>query len=192
MQDCSNSTANALELLQSCTKPSILSLYEIPPPLYVVASVSNDVSVPSYQWKKSHSGYTRTEFLKSSLPIKMWLQMAFGRRRMYKSTSIKNNIMLCAACWAHFTCHHELWLASVGHPLSFLNNSSWGLSGGKHYQNITIPIFRLVLQNFAIPGCVPYIPFYRYIFSLLSSGWFVVAVCVSVSVRKLIDYIESW
>ena len=26
VQDCSNSTANALELLQSCTKPSILSI----------------------------------------------------------------------------------------------------------------------------------------------------------------------
>ena len=47
----------------------------------------------------------------------------------------------------------------------------------KNNQKIIIPIFRLILQNFAIPGCFPYILFYRYCFSLLSSGWFVIAVC---------------
>ena len=50
-------------------------------------------------------------------------------------------------------CHHELWPTSVSHPFSSLNSSS-GCGGGKHYQKITIPIFRLVLQNFAIPGCL--------------------------------------
>ena len=34
----------------------------------------------------------------------------------------------------------------VGHPSSFLN-SSWDLTGGKHYQKITITIFRFVLQE---------------------------------------------
>ena len=48
-------------------------------------------------------------------------------------------------------CHHELWQTSVSHPFSFLN-SSLGLAGGKHYQKISIPVFRVVLQNFAIPG----------------------------------------
>ena len=52
-------------------------------------------------------------------------------------------------CWARFMCHHELWPTSVSHPFSFLN-SSLGLAGGKHYQKITIPIFRLVLQNFLL------------------------------------------
>ena len=37
--------------------------------------------------------------------------------------------------------HHELW-PSVSHPF----NSSLGFAGGKHFQKITIPIFRLVLQ----------------------------------------------
>ena len=36
---------------------------------------------------------------------------------------------------------------------------SWGLSGGKHYQKVTIAIFRFVLQNFTIPGYFPYILF---------------------------------
>ena len=71
------------------------------------------------------------------------------------------------------------------HPFSFLN-SSLGLAGEKHYQKITIPIFRLVLQNFAIPGYFPYILFYCYLFFLLSSGWFVIAVCGSISVRELV------
>ena len=53
-------------------------------------------------------------------------------------------------------CHHELWPISVSHPFCSLN-SSLGFAAGKHYQKITIPIFRLVLQNFAIPGCFSYI-----------------------------------
>ena len=53
-------------------------------------------------------------------------------------------------------CHYKLWPTSVSQPFSFLN-SSLGLAGGKHYQKITIPIFRLVVQNFAIPGYFPYI-----------------------------------
>ena len=81
-----------------------------------------------------------------------------------------------------FMCHHELWPTSVSHPFSSLN-SSFGFAGGKHYQQITIPIFRLVLQNFAIPGCFPFILFYPYLFFLLSSGWFVIAACGSISVQ---------
>ena len=76
---------------------------------------------------------------------------------------IFSNLGLCAVCWAHFTCHHELWPTSVGHPFSFLN-SSWGLTGENITRsNITIAIFRFVLQDFTIPG---YIIFYRYLFSL--------------------------
>ena len=48
-------------------------------------------------------------------------------------------------------CRHELWPTSGSHPFS-LNSSLVGFARGKHYQKITIPIFRLILQNFAIPG----------------------------------------
>ena len=95
------------------------------------------------------------------------------------------NLGLCAAWWAHFMCHQELWPTSVSHPFSFLN-SSLGLAGEKHYQKITIPIFRLVLQNFALPGYFHYILFYCYLFSLLFSGWFVITVYGSMSVRELV------
>ena len=89
---------------------------------------------------------------------------------------------LRAVCWAHFMCHHQLWLTSVGHPFSFFN-SSWGLTGGKHYQKIIIAVFWFVLPNFIIPGYFPYILFHGCLFSLLSSGWFVIAVCGSISVQ---------
>ena len=59
---------------------------------------------------------------------------------------------LCAVCWAHFMCHHKLWPTSVSHPFSSVN-SSLGLTGGKYYQNITLPLFRLILQNCAFRGC---------------------------------------
>ena len=76
-------------------------------------------------------------------------------------------------------CHHELWPTSVSHPFSL--NSYLGSAGGKHYQEITIPIFRLVLQNFV--DCFPYILFYHNLLSLLSSDWFVIAVCASISLQ---------
>ena len=98
------------------------------------------------------------------------------------NNSFFSNFGLCAACWVCFMCRHELWLTSVSHPFSSLI-SSLGFARGKHYQKITIPIFRLVLQNFTIPGCFLYILFCRYLFSLLSSGWFVIAVCGSISVQ---------
>ena len=69
--------------------------------------------------------------------------------------------------------------------------SCLGLTGRKHYQKITIPIFRLIHQNFAFPGCFFCILLCHYLFSLLSSGWFVIAVCGSFSIRKLIEsYLE--
>ena len=56
-----------------------------------------------------------------------------------------SNLELCVARWARFMCHHELWPTSVSHLFSFLNSSS-GLAGGKHYQKITILIWKLVLK----------------------------------------------
>ena len=47
---------------------------------------------------------------------------------------------------------------------------------------IIIPIFRLVLHNFSPPDCLLYNLFCRYLPSSLSSGWFVIAVCGSISV----------
>ena len=87
-------------------------------------------------------------------------------------------------------CHHELWPTSVSHPFSFLNGSL-GFAGGKYYQKIIIAIFRLVLQNFAIPGCFPYILFLSLSF-LLTFFWllFFIAVCGSISVQGLVKYLE--
>ena len=58
-----------------------------------------------------------------------------------------NNPIYHASCWAHFTCHHELWPASVCNPYSSLSNP-FCLAGGNYYKKITIPIFRLVLHFF--------------------------------------------
>ena len=107
----------------------------------------------------------------------------FGHHRGCLNNPISSNLGLCAACWARFMCDHELWSTSLSHPFSSLNNSL-DFAGGKHYQKITILICRLVLQNPAIPCYFPYILFYRYLFSLLSSGWFVIAVCGSIWVRE--------
>ena len=90
---------------------------------------------------------------------------------------------LCAACWAHFGCHHELWPTSVSHPFSSLNNSL-GLTGGnvtRKLQSLSLDLFFKILLFqvaflifFSITTC----------FSWLSSGWFVIAVCGSISVRE--------
>ena len=78
----------------------------------------------------------------------------------------------------------SLWPTSVSHHFSSLN-SSLGLTGGEYYQKITISIFRLILQHFAVTGCFSYMIFNRYHFSLLFSGWFVIIVYGSISVREL-------
>ena len=88
-----------------------------------------------------------------------------GHHRGCLNNPIFSNLGLCAACWAHFMCHHELWPTSVSHPFSFFD-SSLCLAGGKQYQEISIPVFRVVLQNFPVPGYFPYTFFYRYILFL--------------------------
>ena len=106
-------------------------------------------------------------FLRWWPPSAMWAGplIFHGHHRGCLDNPIFSNLRLGAACWAHFVCHHELWQTPVGHPFSFLN-SSWGLTGEKHYQKITIAIFRFVLKIFITPGYFPYILFYRYILSL--------------------------
>ena len=47
---------------------------------------------------------------------------------------------------------------------------------------------KLVLQNFAIPGCFPCILFCHYLFFLPCSGCLVIARCGSISVRELVKY----
>ena len=101
---------------------------------------------------------------------------------------IFSNLGLCVICWASFVCLLELWPASVTDPYPSLN-SSFGIAERKHYRKITIPTFRRVLQNFALPGCFPCILSYRYILSLRFSGWFVIAVCDYILVMELVKWL---
>ena len=123
-------------------------------------------------------GWGLGAFLRGWPPSAMWVGplIFYDHHQGCLNNPIFSNLGLCPAC--------SLWTTFVSHPFSFLN-SSLGLAGGKHYQKITIPIFRL-LQNFAIPGYFPYIILYSYPFPLLSSGWFVIAVCGSASARELV------
>ena len=79
-------------------------------------------------------------------------------------------------------------LPYVYHRRHAFLNRSLGLAGGKHCHEITIPVFWLVLQNFAILGYFPCILSYHNLFSLLPAGLFVIAVCGSISVRKVVKY----
>ena len=107
----------------------------------------------------------------------------YGHHRGCLNNPIFPNLGLWAACWAHFMCHQELWPTIASHPFYFVN-SSLGLAGGKHYQKNAIPIFRLVLQNFAIPGCFPSILFCHYPFLPLSPpGWRGIVVTVRAAGR---------
>ena len=98
-------------------------------------------------------GWGSGAFLRWWPPSAMWAGplIFYGHHRECLNNPIFSDLVLCAVCWALFMCHYELWSTSVGHPLSFFN-SSLGLTGGKHYQKITIAIFRFVPQNFTIPG----------------------------------------
>ena len=126
-------------------------------------------------------------FLRWWRPSTLWAGplICYGHHQGCLNNLIFSNLGLCAACWPYFVCHHQLWPKSVSYTFSFFH-SSLGLAGGKHYQKIIIRVFRIVLENFAISGYFPHILFCRYILYLLSSGWFVIAVCGSVSVRELV------
>ena len=95
-----------------------------------------------------HCGWGLGDFIRWWPPSTMW---AGPLIYFWPPPGMSSNLGLCAACWARFMCHHELWPTSVSHPF-FSLNTSLGFAGGKHYLKITIPIFRLVLQNFAFPG----------------------------------------
>ena len=122
-------------------------------------------------------------FLRWWPPWTMWAGplIYYGHHQRCLNNHTFLNLGLCAACWARSVCHHELWPTSG--LFLFSLNSSLGFAGGKHYQKITIHIFRSIFKNFTIPGYFPYILFYHYPFSLPSSGWFVIAVCGSISVQ---------
>ena len=80
-------------------------------------------------------------FLRWWPPSAMWAGplIYYGRHWGCLNNPIFLNLGLCAACWAYFMCHYELWPTSMSHPFSFLN-SSLGLAGRNHYHKITIPI----------------------------------------------------
>ena len=119
----------------------------------------------------THICLTRPQWVNS-----LWHSDAIWRHRiwptllqvMYKYHPIFSNLGLCAACWAHLMGHHKLWLTSVSDPFSFLN-SALGFAREKHYQKIAIPIFRLVLQNFALP--VAFLAFFPSLSFLLTFFW---------------------
>ena len=85
------------------------------------------------------------------------------------------------------------WLTRMTHPLSITHSSAIHPSHTHHHFSGTpstlsialralleesinkkITIFRRILQNFAFADYFSYIRFYRYLFSLFSSGWFVI------------------
>ena len=99
----------------------------------------------------------------------------YGHQRGCLNYPIFPNLGLCVPCCAHFMCHHELWPTPMSHDFSF-PTSSLVFAGGKHYQKVNLPIFRLVLKNFAIQGCSPYIlsnyyisPYYLPKFTILAN-----------------------
>ena len=97
----------------------------------------------------------------------------------------------CTISWQHsnmtpqYDCHALCWISQWRNEYNFgCHDSSVALAGGKHFQKTTIPILRLVPQICPISSHFPYLLSYHYLFSLLSSCWFVVTVCGSISVRN--------
>ena len=82
-----------------------------------------------------------------------------------------NHLMATTGCvWIIPSFRISGYVLYVEHSSCVITNcdqhlkSSWGLTGGKHYQKMTIASFRFVLQKFIIPGYFPYILFYSCLF----------------------------
>ena len=90
-------------------------------------------------------------------PSAMWVGLTCLNNPIFSTLG------LCAACWTHFICHHELWPTSVSHPFSSLNSSPdskvhganmgpiWGRQdpGGPHVSpmNLVIWVFKSYWWN---------------------------------------------
>ena len=138
---------------------------------------------PEYSISYIRSGWGLGFFLRWWPSSVMWTGslIYYGHSKWYHL--FKFGVMCCMLSTFHVS---SQIVANISEPSLLFLNSFLGLAGRKHYQKITTPIFRLVLQNFAIPGYFSYILFYRYLYPLLSLGWFVIAVCGSISVRELV------
>ena len=108
-------------------------------------------------------GRVLSRFLISHLQSCVWvLYYIYGHHRGCLDNSIFLNLGLCAACWARFMCHHELWPTPVSHPFS--PNSYLGFAGGNTTRKLlTISLdlfFKILLVAFliffAITICYPY------------------------------------
>ena len=111
------------------------------------------------------------------------LKFSYGHHLGCLNNALFLILGLCAACWAHFTCHHELWPISVSHTFSFLNSSCWRKTLPENY----CAYLYSCSSKFVIPGYFPYILFCCYLFSLLSSAWVVIAICDSFQSRELVN-----
>ena len=97
---------------------------------------------------------------------------------------------LCAACWVHFMCHHKLWLTSVTHPfpLSIALKALLEKNITRKLPSLSLDVFlKNLLFQFFFPYilCHPIIS-HQLLKSILSSSWFVIAVCGSISAQATI------
>ena len=90
---------------------------------------------------------------------------------------IWDSITCCILCT--FQVSSRLWPTWLRHIFSFLKSFS-GFAGGKHYKEFTVPIFRLVLQNFAFCRLLSS---YTLRNNCHFSLWVVIAVSVSMLVQ---------
>ena len=73
-----------------------------------------------HPWLELMRGWRLGAFLRWCPPstISVGPLIFHGHHRGCLNNPIFSNFGLCAACWAHFVCHHELWPTSVSHPFS--------------------------------------------------------------------------
>ena len=72
----------------------------------------------------------------------MWINIGWGNGLVPPSNASLHNAALVILLIESQETH--LAVISVGHPF-FLLNSYWDLTGGKHYEKITVAIFKILL-----------------------------------------------
>ena len=91
------------------------------------------------------------------------------------------NMWLFVAFWADSMCYHELWPTLESGPFSPFS-SSLGLTGRKHNQKNYYPYLQTYSSKFYFSGLL-FLYSFLSLFFLLSWGWFIIAVCGSISVK---------
>ena len=99
------------------------------------------------------------------ISLRRWPPLTMHAGHLISSSTITEDVWksrlfeFCAACWAHFMCHQELWPTSVSHPFSLLRPCRMNALAAE----LLSLSLDLIVNMFALPRCLLSVSFYHHL-----------------------------